>query len=177
MVIIIHYIDGEDMKKIIIILFCFTLFLIFSHQDKIVIPKESIRFRIIANSNNEEDQQLKWQINEELIPVLMDITKDSSDIQEVRDSINTNLRKMDRIINKYTNNYQINYGQNYFPMKEFQNIIYPEGKYESLVISLGDALGDNWWCVLFPPLCLMEAQKENIDQIEYTTYISKVLNK
>ncbi len=163
------------MKKIIIFLFCLTIILLFSHQEKIVIPKESIRFRIVANSNSKNDQELKWQINEELIPVLVDITHNSNNINDMRDSINYNLREIDSIVNKYTNSYTINYGQNYFPQKEYKNVIYPEGKYESLVISLGDGLGDNWWCVLFPPLCLMEAKQEDINDIEYTTYVQKVL--
>ena len=84
---------------------------------------------------------------------------------------------MEKQINNITNNYSINYGNNYFPKKVYQEVEYPEGNYESLVITLGDGLGDNWWCVLFPPLCLLEAQEENIKDINYTFYIKELIDK
>ena len=165
------------MKKVIIFLFVITIILLSSYENKIVIPQDSIRFRIIANSNSDDDQKLKWDINQELIPIIIDITNNSQTISETRQSINNNLNNIDKVVNKYTGSYKVNYGLNYFPQKEYDDILYPAGNYESLVITLGDGLGDNWWCVLFPPLCLMEAQKENVNEVEYKTYIKEVLNK
>ena len=55
--------------------------------------------------------------------------------------------------------------------------MYPEGNYESLVITLGFGLGDNWWCVLFPPLCLLEAEEEEVSTANYTFYVREVLEK
>ena len=164
------------MKKIIIFLFLITIVFL-SKENKVVIPKESIRFRIIANSNNEKDQMLKWQVNKELIPILHDITSDVSNINDMRLNINNNLYDIDRITSKYTDNYMINYGLNYFPEKEYSGVVYPEGKYESLVITLGDGLGDNWWCVLFPPLCLMEATKTDYSDVEYKLFVKEAINK
>ena len=77
--------------------------------------------------------------------------------------------------NNYALPFDINYGLNYFPKKEYKGTIYNEGYYESLVVTLGSGLGDNWWCVLFPPLCLIEASDSS--NIEYTTLVSEVLNK
>ena len=45
------------------------------------------------------------------------------------------------------------------------------------MVTLGDGLGDNWWCVLFPPLCLLEATEDNYDDITYTTYIKEIIDK
>ena len=53
---------------------------------------------------------------------------------------------------------------------------YPEGNYESLVITLGEGIGENWWCVLFPPLCLLEASEANYDEVTYTTYFQEILD-
>ena len=76
---------------------------------------------------------------------------------------------------KYELPFDINFGLNYFPKKEFKGIIYNEGYYESVVVTLGEGLGDNWWCVLFPPLCMIEAQEST--NVEYTTVVKEVINK
>ena len=51
------------------------------------------------------------------------------------------------------------------------------GIYESLVITIGEGNGDNWWCVLFPPLCLLEAEKTEIEEVEYQFFVKKMLTK
>ena len=66
---------------------------------------------------------------------------------------------------------------NYFPKKEYDGVVYPDGNYESLVITIGDGLGDNWWCVLFPPLCLLDAEDNNTGNIEYKSYVKEVIEK
>ena len=66
---------------------------------------------------------------------------------------------------------------NYFPTKEYKGVIYEEGEYESIVVEIGDAQGDNFWCVLFPPLCLLEGEVENKDNIEYTSFIKEIIEK
>ena len=71
--------------------------------------------------------------------------------------------------------YNINYGYNYFPTKEYRGIKYKEGYYESIVISIGDAKGDNFWCVLFPNLCLIDT--ENTTDIEYKSWALEKINK
>lgn len=165
------------MKKVIIFLFIITSINLFSNREEnVIIPKESIRFRIIANSNSFEDQKQKWEINEEIIPTLTNITNSSTSLGDARISINKNIPNIEKAVKKYSNHYLINYGQNYFPKKEYNGIEYPSGNYESLVITLGDGLGDNWWCVLFPPLCLMEAKSDDYDNITYKSYIKEIIN-
>ena len=99
------------------------------------------------------------------------------------DSIQNNLHNFDKIITEsikdesYKDNYNISYGINYFPEKEYKGVIYEEGDYESLVITLGDGLGDNFWCVLFPPLCLLEAEETDTDEVEYTSFIKEIIDK
>ena len=85
--------------------------------------------------------------------------------------------EIENIVNNETNgtNYNINYGDNYFPKKELNGINYKAGKYESLVIKLGEAQGNNWWCVLFPPLCLLEAEENT--EVEYKFKVLELLDK
>ena len=85
--------------------------------------------------------------------------------------------KSKNTIEKYNVSYDINYGKNYFPEKNFRGEIYPEGEYESLVISLGEATGENWWCVMYPPLCLVENKSKEKEEIEYKSYFWEIISR
>ncbi len=167
------------MKKIIIALFVVTVLfcLVSETSGEILIPEDAIRFRIIANSNSESDQEIKMQIRSEIEPIFKEILDTSTSKSETKELISANMSKFNSIIDSYNIEYTINYGNNYFPEKEYKGIIYPSGNYESLVITLGSGLGDNWWCVLFPPLCLLEATEEESSSANYTFYIKEVLEK
>ena len=167
------------MKKIIVLLFFVTvlIYLTTGNTSGILIPSDAIRFRIIANSNSLEDQELKMKIREEIEPVFAQIMDSSNSKEETKKLIDQNMSKIEEIIEQYNVEYTINYGNNFFPEKEYKGIIYLAGNYESLVITLGSGLGENWWCVLFPPLCLLEASEEESSNANYTFYIKEVLEK
>jgi len=95
---------------------------------------------------------------------------------EAKKNIISYIPNIDKTMKKYDTSYEINYGNNYFPEKEYKGVTYKAGEYESLVITLGDGLGDNWWCVLFPPLCLLEADENNLEETEYKLYINKIID-
>lgn len=166
------------MKKIIVCLFIVTVLVLVNKEEiKVLIPEDAIRFRIIANSNSIEDQKEKIEIRNELEPIIGDILTNSTTKEETKTEINNNLYKINHVIDKFNTTYDVNYSLNFFPEKNYKGVTYKEGNYESLVITLGDGLGDNWWCVLFPPLCLLEANETNYDDITYTSYIQELINK
>ncbi len=165
------------MKKIIIILFILMVIGVFlNEKEQLLIPDNAIRFRIIANSDSEEDQKLKLEIKDKVENELYNIIGNTNDIGVARMRIKNNLDKVDDILRDYNVDYDINYGDNYFPVKEYKGIEYDAGNYESLVITLGNGTGHNWWCVLFPPLCLLD-EEENLDDVEYELYAKKLINK
>ena len=167
------------MKKIIVLLFSVTVLIALTsgNTSGVLIPSDAIRFRIIANSNSLEDQTTKINIRKEIEPVFAEILETSSSKEETKELINQNMGLFKDIIEQYNVEYTINYGNNFFPEKEYKGIIYPAGNYESLVITLGSGLGENLWCVLFPPLCLLEASEEESSNVNYTFYIKEVLEK
>ena len=167
------------MKKIIVFLFITSLLLIIinTKQDNLRIPDNSIRFRIIASSNETQDQALKNNIVKDLLPFIENIESSSTDITTSRIAIKNSIPKIKEVLDKKNIKYSINYGNNPFPEKTFQNVTYEAKDYESLVISLGESKGNNWWCVLFPPLCLIEANKNDLSQVEYDLYIKNILKK
>lgn len=164
------------MKKILYILsIIFILFLYINITNTKTLNADTIRFRIIANSNTYEDQQLKRIIKKDLELNLFPLLENSNSVNETKQTIQDNLPTIENLLSKYNVDYKINYGNNYFPRKEYDNYIYDEGYYESLVIELGEASGNNWWCVMYPPLCLIESNNE--EDIEYKLYIEEILHK
>ncbi len=173
------------MKKYLILA---SLILIFipnfnKESEEIVIPNTAIRFRVVAESNNEEDQNTKTLIKEILEEDLTELLKDSDSIDETRTILKNNKRHFENLIertlltNKISTTYKVNYGLNYFPLKKYKGVTYEEGYYESLVITLGNGNGDNWWCVLFPPLCLMEGEVTDSSEIEYKSFVKEMIDK
>ena len=151
-----------------------TIVLLSNKNDEVIIPKSSIRYRIIANSNDKDDQILKLKINEEVLPIIIKSVNEVNNINDAKTSIKNSIPNIKKVLDNYNVGYQINYGNNYFPQKKYKNILYEQGNYESLVISLDKAKGDNFWCVLFPPLCLVDTNNENI---EYESYVKNIINK
>lgn len=169
------------MKKIILVLFAMlTIFLVYKKvgAEEVIIPDTSIRLRVIPNSNSSYDQAMKSVVKSYLEDDVYNLFKDTKNIDEAREKINDNIDNIkiniQNIFNKYNYNmmFDVNYGYNYFPEKEFKNVIYEEGYYESIVVSIGEANGDNWWCVLFPNLCLVEE-----DDVEYTSLVKEIIGK
>ena len=169
------------MKKILIILSIIIVILSLNKTEKITIPKESIRFRVIANSNSEHDQNTKNELVQNLYQEIEAINNYSKDIKTSREIINNNIHNFEKVVKNtiqneiYKDNYDINYGENYFPEKEYKGVVYKEGEYESLVITLGNGEGENFWCVLFPPICTLEVEED--DDISYRFLIKDLFDK
>ncbi len=164
------------MKRIIIIIIIIYLLI---PNKKIIIPKESIRLRVLANSNTKHDLELKTKVSKELQTSITKLLKNTNNIVEVREKINNNMsifnKKITPLLKNEKYNFEINFGLNYFPEKKYKGVLYKAGYYESLKVTLGEGLGDNWWCVLFPPLCLLESEEP--DEVEYKFFIKEIINK
>lgn len=172
------------MKKLIIILALISLIFTLTNkeEDYVTIPKDSIRFRIIPNSNSLEDLTMKEKVKTSISSVISDI-ETSTDINKTRKNIISSEDLISEKIstlfkeNNYDKSFTIKYGINYFPEKIYKGVKYESGNYESLLIKIGASSGDNYWCVLFPPLCMMDAKETNMDDIEYTSFIKETINK
>ena len=171
------------MKNVILILAILITYLIIGNvsAETIKIPDEAIRFRVVANSDSEYDQNIKLKVKTEVEKELYNLLKDTKGIGEARNTINDNLDIIDKKVSNlllkenYKLGYELNFGYNYFPEKEFNGVTYEEGMYESLLVTLGAGEGSNWWCVLFPPLCLLEAEES--DEVEYKLFIQELIEK
>ena len=171
------------MKKITLVLgiLMSLMFIINNKKEYVLIPDEAIRVRVIANSDGVEDLKVKEKVKEDIKSELNKMLASSNSIEDTRKIINNNLEVINKTVDKslehlnYNETYSIKYGLNYFPEKEFLGVKYNSGYYESLVITLGNGDGSNFWCVLYPPLCDLE--NDNNKDIEYKIFIKEVLDK
>lgn len=174
-------------KLILIILTVIVAFLVYVNVNadvgEIVIPEAAIRVRVIANSNSIDDQSMKMKvkamIEKNISPLLIGVDNVSVARSIIRDNLDTLERDIEAFfVNEdYDKDFIINFGDNYFPEKDYRGVHYDEGEYESLVVTIGEGIGDNWWCVLFPPLCLLEASETEVDDTEYQFFVAEMLGK
>ena len=172
------------MKKIISLILLLILLLFISDLKKekeSIIPNDAIRFRIVANSNTAYDQNIKIQIRNLIQNKILELTKDTKSIEEVRKMLiehkeelyEINKEKLESL--NYDKSFKLTYGNNHFPEKKYKGLKYDSGNYESLVITLGEGKGDNFWCVLFPPLCTLEVN-DNTNDVEYKFFIKEIID-
>lgn len=166
------------MKKLVLILgIIMSLILIISKQEELIlIPNEAIRVRVIANSNSKKDIETKEKIKDIINNIVEKELSRVTSIEEARLKIKNTIKTINNSVEKELNNkdFNINYGLNYFPEKIFKGIKYQEGYYESLVVTIGNGEGNNYWCVLYPPLCLIN---EDTNEYDYHFFIKDILNK
>ena len=161
-------------KKIIYIIIVLLLFYIINYSNK----DNLLRIRVIANSNSNHDQKVKEIISNDLRKELYELLKNVKDVDKARNVVKNNITNLKNIIDNDLNEeytYSINYGLNYFPEKEYNGKKYKAGNYESLLVTLGEGKGNNWWCILFPPICLIEA--EETKEVEYSFFLKDFINK
>lgn len=170
-----------------ILVFIYIALLSFNYSKAISsnLSDSVFRLHIIANSDSSADQQLKLKVRDNIIEYMNTLTSSSSDKKDVISMVNNHLDSFKEIAlntikeNGYNYDVNIEIGNFNFPTKTYGDISFPAGNYDALKIEIGDAIGQNWWCVLFPPLCFVNSStgvvpddskntlKENINSESY----------
>ena len=143
--------------SVILILF---LLLGYSTSVNSELSQNIVRLHIIANSDSEEDQNLKLKVRDAVLShAKSDFTKKS----DVSQQLDTYKKIAEKIIreNGYSYSIDAEYGNFRFPTKHYKNISLPAGYYDAVRIKIGDAKGKNWWCVMFPPLCFVDGTTDS----------------
>lgn len=141
------------------------------------IAQNIIRFHVRANSDSDSDQQLKLKVKNEVTALLQPMLTNSDSVEQSRNIIAQHMQDikdtaLDTIHNEgYSYDVNVYFEKSYFPMKSYADVIFPPGEYEAFRIDIGDADGRNWWCVLYPPLCFVDAvygelPKESKEQLK-----------
>ncbi len=124
-----------------------------------------LRLHVVANSDSEADQNLKLCVRDKIIELANTLCSDCTSLDEVRKLAGTNLESFRECakaeVERLGYSYDVNVllGVEEYPQKSYTSLCFPSGEYLSLQVIIGEGVGQNWWCVLFPPLCLDAASK------------------
>lgn len=157
----------KNLKKIIIIFILLSIYILINAYSYVAqistdLSDNVFRLHIIANSNSEVDQNLKYVVRDNIIQYMNNLCTNSSSKEETITIVSNHLDEFNQIANKiiiengfdYTASVEI--GNFSFPTKKYSNITFPAGNYDALKIKLGNSQGNNWWCVLYPSLCFID---------------------
>ncbi|MCI8470604.1 MAG: stage II sporulation protein R [Clostridia bacterium] len=157
----------KNLKMVIILtllLFLYISICAISYAQNVStdIANSVFRLHVIANSDEEEDQNLKYMVRDNLLNYMNSICKDCTSKQEAISMVEENKETFEEIAAKtikeqgYSYTVKINIGNFEFPTKNYGDISLPAGYYDALRVEIGEAKGQNWWCVMFPPLCFVD---------------------
>lgn len=159
------------MKRLLLAVFlCFGCMVCYAGGMQESISESVTRLHIVANSNSQYDQKIKLDVRDNII----------SSVEINKDNIEDVLPETERKVNEYLekNNVpyraKVEYGDTYFPTKTYANLSLPKGEYKAVNVKLGKALGENWWCVMFPPLCFTDGATGKVDK-QGETYLKQTL--
>ncbi|MBP1754365.1 MAG: hypothetical protein H6Q59_763 [Firmicutes bacterium] len=134
------------------------------------IAQKVLRFHVIANSDTEEDQQLKLKVKDALVKSLAPQLEKLNDITMVRATVMNRMTEIEQTANTiiqqqgYSYPVAVTLEKCYFPLKVYGAYTFPPGYYEALRVKIGNAAGKNWWCVMFPPLCFVDETYSIVDE-------------
>lgn len=147
------------------------------------IAEKIIRFHVLANSDSIEDQALKLKVKDKVLEYMQPKLSQCKNIDESRKVLKINDKNIVQIARKvieengYKYNVKTELQKTEFPVKKYGTIVLPEGEYEAYRILIGSAKGQNWWCVMFPPLCFTDITKGQVEvkktQAEMKTALTK----
>ena len=193
---ILKFINFGFIKRFLIVLILFSFFIFISAASYVNAVSEDIaqsvfRLHVIANSDSKEDQDLKYKVRDKVLEYMNEISMDCSSKEEVillAEEHKEEFKKIaENVIKEKGYDYEVNIkiGNFDFPTKTYGDISLPAGEYDALRIEIGEAKGQNWWCVMFPPLCFVdvtsgvvpneskEVMKENLNDEEYNLISDK----
>ncbi len=162
--------------------------------------EEAVRLRILANSDSVRDQALKREIRDEVNAAITEMVLGVGDLEEGKAMIEDNLAKIEDIVERelakmgMDQSFEVSFSEVEFPTKLYGNIVYPAGLYDAVLITLGEGKGENWWCVLFPPLCFLDmangdavvadaeeeveqTDEDDIEEVEVKFFVVEIFSK
>lgn len=181
---ILNLFKNSKVKMVIILsflLFLYTTICAFSYAQNIStdIANSVFRLHVIANSDSKEDQDLKYKVRDSLISYMNELCGNCKSKEEAINLVTKHKEEFKKIAddtiknNGYSYDVKISIGNFEFPTKNYGDISLPAGFYDALRVEIGNAKGQNWWCVMFPPLCFVDISSgvvpdESKEQLEDT---------
>ena len=171
------------MKRLFTIFFlCLILVFIFLfgvNLNNKTYYKEYLRIHIRANSNLTCDQDIKYKIKDKIVSFLTPIISSCNEKKDFENKLQQNLKNIECIANNILAQNNFDYKSSaridneYFPVRSYDNLTLENGYYDALIVNLGSGEGDNWWCVVYPPLCFLNSNAD----YNYKSRIAEIIKK
>lgn len=148
--------------SLLLILYIFVSAISYTNAVCMDISDNVFRLHVIANSDSKEDQNLKYIVRDNVLDYVAQISTTASSKEDIINILQNHLTEIEAIAldtirkNGFDYSVCVEIGNFSFPTKKYGDIILPPGYYDSLKIQIGEATGQNWWCVMFPPLCFVD---------------------
>lgn len=178
-----NFMKNQKLKSFILLALLLFLYVFISAQSYVTAVSTNLsdavfRLHVIANSDTDADQALKLKVRDSLLAYMNEICSNCSTKDEAISLANQHKDEFQKIAeqtitnNGYNYSVKINIDNFYFPTKNYGDISLPAGMYDALRVEIGEAKGQNWWCVMFPSLCFVDISsgvvddeaKENLEQ-------------
>jgi len=183
-----NYLQGDVMKKLVVVLalgigLITALCLAISKQSATLPTTAYVRVHIRANSNDSIDQAVKYQVRNAVVDYLTPIIAECQTVNDAHNALSSHLGDIDSVANGVLSKAGFSYkaksriNDEYFPTRAYNDIVLNEGVYDALIVDLGSGTGDNWWCVIYPPLCFIGAENTGANGIIYKSKIVEIINK
>lgn len=136
---------------------------IYTGEVSQTLSESILRFHVVANSDTTEDQLLKQQVKDEIIAYMEPLLKDAKDIEESKNLIQSHTMDIENVAKSVVQKWgkddsvQVFLDRANFPTKSYGDVVLPAGEYEACRVIIGEGKGQNWWCIMFPPLCYVDA--------------------
>ncbi len=161
-----HLLSVTTRFLLVILVIC----LIYSGSTQKEIADNVVRLHIVANSDSTEDQALKLKVRDAILAHIKTQYPNGATREEAAHYLKSNITQIEEIakgvLRESGTDEPVNaqYGVFSFPTKEYDDIALPAGRYEAVRVELGKAQGQNWWCIMFPPLCVADANSLRLDE-------------
>ena len=142
-----------------------------------------LRIHIRANSNEVYDQEVKYKVKDKLVEYLTPILAEATTKERAMELVSQNLDKISNIASLvlqeegYTYVAKAKLTSETFPTRCYDDVVLESGEYDSLIVELGSAEGNNWWCVVYPPLCFVASSDDGSDNIVYRSKILEIIKQ
>ena len=167
------------MKTLFACLSAFAVALIFLFCPKVEKEVEYLRIHIRANSNSQEDQEVKYKVKDAVVEALIPLLSEVETFEQAKNVVSQNFSLIENVADSVLQKNGFSYGasaqinREHFPSRVYDELVLEEGEYDALIVNLGSGEGNNWWCLVFPAFCFTKTT--NSDNVVYISKIWQII--
>lgn len=141
---------------------------------------DCLRIHIRANDNSREGQAVKYAVKDKVVDCLTPVLAGAPSKRLAMEAVKSRLQAIRQLCEETLRENSFDYGatvslkREYFPLRSYNEFVFEGGYYDALIIELGDGRGDNWWCMVYPPLCFIGAEGEG-GKVVYRSKILEII--